>query len=504
MKHTNLFALAASMLLLASCGNGGNNSSVSSASAASSSSEASSSSSSRSRTRSSESSVSSSSSAPSEAALPDTLPTIEGTNVTFVEGMRSGGESDARANPGYLYEWHGDGGNISKFERVGDEYVIEYTGGWAWYGCQVFYTLPYGKAGDTYTVRLRLYSDVDGLIRVNGTTVNVVWGWNVITSIVTLGADDQCALSMQLGIPDEGDYIAQSLAGSLIKMKDIEIFDAVNAYHKVEFKVGDDVVKTIMVREGEKVSAPIVTPGEGKVFVGWYEGEEAANAGAPITAAHTFVAKIVNSGEVTLYNVSVMFNGAVYTTLQVAEGASATLEAIPTPFGYAIDAVTTDSAFTTPYEGAPITADTTLYLKAHVAPVTYYHEGQVAREERKGENGEFILEFHNHGYGQGWNIQVNFAPLTIGESGENYEFSCEYKITGTTDTGSWQIYDGASIAAGELPPSENFVKVTAAYEGGVLTSGNKFTMELGLVHPTLGDEGTVVVTVRNPSIVKKA
>ncbi|MBO6285528.1 MAG: hypothetical protein J6O18_04360 [Bacilli bacterium] len=111
MKHNNLLVMATSLLLLASCGGGGDASSKATG-LSSGAQEQSSSSSSSSRTRSSSSKTSVS--VPTEAPFPTTLPAISGTNVTSISGIRSGGENDAVANPGFLYEWHGDGASSNR------------------------------------------------------------------------------------------------------------------------------------------------------------------------------------------------------------------------------------------------------------------------------------------------------------------------------------------------------------------------------------------------------
>ncbi|MDY6392729.1 MAG: ATP-binding protein [Bacilli bacterium] len=234
MKTTKLFALAASMILLASCSNGGSSSAAPTASSA----EEASSSSIRVRPSSSSTEVS----RQTEALLPDTLPTIAGTNVTFIESLRTGGENEAKKNPGNLYEWHGDGGSITGFVYENGEYSFNYSSTWRWYGCQLFYVLPYEEAGDTYTVRLRLYSDIDGDITINGTVYSLVWGWNVITFDVTTAAKDSSIISMQLGVSETNT----SLPGSYMKLKDIEVYDAVNTYHKVDFLVGESDIYSLL------------------------------------------------------------------------------------------------------------------------------------------------------------------------------------------------------------------------------------------------------------------
>lgn len=492
MRRSNIIVLVLSAALLASCGST-NPSSSSSASTPAESSVEEESSSGRTRT-----SSSSSVSKATEAELPETLPTIQGTEIAYVEGLASGGESDAANDPGKLYEWHGDGGVISGMAYKDGEYSFNYTPGWQWYSCQLFYKLPYGKAGDNYTVRLRLYSDVDGKITVNGNVFDLVWGWNVLTFDVAY--NDGVLLSVQLGVMSDNSF----MQGSFMKMKDIEVYDAVNTYHKITFKVGEETRKSIQVRENELVKAPTITVPEGKLLVGWYDGEEAFDPSVPVTASKNYVAKIVDASEVTTAKVSYSFLGEVIAVQEVAAGSAADYSTIPAPFGYKIDGFFLDANFDTAYTNQKIDGDTTIYIKAHVAPTTYYHNNEVAREESQGENGEFRLVYQNNGFDASWNIQVNFAPLPIGEVGKQYTFSCEYTLTGTDAAGSYQIYDSSSISAGEVPVTEEYKTLSATYDGGTLTSGNKFTIELGLSKPSAGDEGSVTFQVRNPKVTEVA
>ncbi|MBQ7244290.1 MAG: hypothetical protein IJS52_08865 [Bacilli bacterium] len=506
MKRTNLLILTLAAGLLASCGSGSSSAASASSGAVPAETSQTDPSSSRTRVRSSTSPVDVSSTIVSSSE--ESLPVIAGTEITYVSGLASGGESAAKEDPGVIYEWHGDGGNITDFryDATKGEYSFYYTAGWAWYGCQFFYRLPYSEAGDSYTVRLQFYSDVAGEIRVNGQTVSLSHGWNVITQEITLANANDTVVSVQLGIPgDEAAGIpAGALPGSLFKFRAIEVYDAVNTYHEVAFKVGEDVVKDIKVREGKTVAAPKIEAPEGTILSGWFDGEDAHSPSAPVTAAHTYTAKFVDKSEVQTYDVTVKLGDATYAALTAVAGQAVDLTSISAPFGYGLDGFFLDAAFQTPYENTAINEATTLYLKTSVTMTTYYHNGEVAREERKGPNGEFICEYHNNGFDAGWNIQLNFKNLPKGVAGKTYVLSLEYTMVGTENTGTYQIYDNGSVVAGELPATSEFRKVEVEYAGGTLSESAYFTMELGACKPTLGDEGTVVVTVCNPLLVEKA
>ena len=302
----------------------------------------------------------------------ESLPVIAGTEITYVSGLASGGESAAKEDPGVIYEWHGDGGNITDFryDATKGEYSFYYTAGWAWYGCQFFYRLPYSEAGDSYTVRLQFYSDVAGEIRVNGQTVSLSHGWNVITQEITLANANDTVVSVQLGIPgdDAAGIPAGALPGSLFKFRAIEVYDAVNTYHEVAFKVGEDVVKDIKVREGKTVAAPKVEAPEGTILSGWFDGEDAHSPSAPVTAAHTYTAKFVDKSEVQTYDVTVKLGDVTYSVLTAVAGQAVDLTSISAPFGYGLDGFFLDASFQTSVPGIYAIGDVSSRVQlAHVA-----------------------------------------------------------------------------------------------------------------------------------------
>lgn len=498
MKHNNLLVMATSLLLLASCGGGGDASSK----ATGLSSNTQEQSSSRTRSSSSRTSVS----VPTEAPFPTALPAISGTNVTSISGIRSGGENDAVANPGFLYEWHGDGGDISNLKREGGEFSFNYTVGWAWYGCQLFYHLPYALPGDTYTIRMLIWSDIDGTIRINGEDTNLVWGWNNITKEATrgeVGGPAACTISIQLGTPDN----ASAMPGSLMKFKEFEIYDNVNTYYPVTFQNGNEVLKTVQVRAGSTVAAPEIDVPQGKLFSGWFAGEEQYNSSLAINAAKTFVAKFIDASEVETVNLTFKFGKTTLATQMIVKDGLPDFSKVQAPFGYRILGWYTDEDLTIEYDdGTGFIADATLYMKGAVSPICWENNNgswDFAPEMKTvGENGEFILTYPEHSYTAGYHMQVNFAPLPTGETGQTLVFSVDYKLEGTTDTGSYQIYDNGGIASGDLVPSSAWKHIELEYEGGTLSGGNKFTLELGLVHPT-DPEGNVVFSLNNPLVSVK-
>ena len=495
MKHKSLFVLAGAVLLLASCGGtpGSEGSSSKSGSSESSSSKSSKSSSSR---ESSSSTSSSSRSVPTEASLPD-LPAKEGTNVTYIDHLGSGGESLAKQNAGGFYVWAGDGGRNDGLYFDQGDIVVEYATGWAWYGVQVFYEPTYAQVGDVYNIRIALHSDVEGSITMNGEVFNLVWGWNVLEQERTVTAANT-TVSMQLGLVS-----GEVMMGAVMRFRSIEIYDKTNTYHETKFVNGEEVLKDIQVRDGQKVSAPSVTVPEGKLLSGWFdENENKFDATQPVTAAHTYRAVFVDKSEITTRVVTYKLGDRVIYTEEVADGALAEFDATKTPFGYKLDGLFTDAALTTPYAGA-ITEDTTIYLKATVTPSTYLHGGDMGPHISHGDNGEFVFTFPEHGYDTGWHIQINFEPLPVGEYGETITFSYEYRLQCNPETpGVARAYGGGNTLAESevnLPAVASWTKISYTYEGGMIPGDTKFTNELGTVHP-VDAESNLVFEIRNPLI----
>ena len=414
------------------------------------------------------------------------LPALDGTNVFYNEGVFKGAEIDSTANPGRIYYWSGDGGNISSFTKAANgDLVIEYTnvetpgeGGWGWYGCQVFYTAPYAQGGESYTIRATINSDAAGDITINGKVISLVRGDTLIQETFVRGEEGRVAstISMQLGVNNP----ASTLQGYMLKIKGLEIYDAVGRYHDVQFKNGEEVVKRINVLSGKTVAAPKVTPPEGKLLQGWFDGDSAYSATDPITAAHVYVARFVE--DTGSHVVTVMNGSDKLGEVKVPDGATADLSSVETPFGYRNDGFYADAALTQAFNGnTPITGDLTVYGKYLVSPVCWINAQEAGftfhDEISHDADGSFRLQFV--GWNQAsWHVQVNFAPLPTGQAGKSYVFEFRYEMN--VAGGSYKIYDGADVGEVKTLSAESGIHTgSVQYAGGALTDGNKMTIELG-------------------------
>lgn len=501
MKKSLLFILTGAALLMASCNNPATPAESSKdpgqtsqgQTSADTQGEESSSRSSRTRTT-------SSSEEAKEAELPETLPEIEGTNVTYFEGLQLGGEADADGafGRGKVTCWTGDGGVNYSFKLKEDEVVLEYGIGWAWYGVQIFYQPIYAEPGDIYTMRLRMHTDAAGQITINGQVTDLVLGWNVITMDVTTPAQvGKSTVSIQLGVNG-----GEAFTGTTLRMKELELYDKAHTYFPVSFASGEKTLKEINVRENKTVTAPFADAPNGKVFYDWYNGEETYLSTVPVTAKKDFVAKFVNESETTVRTVSYSLNGTTIDSQKVADGGKAQVSAVTQPYGYVIDGWFADNALAQAYPEGSVTQDLTIYGKGRISPVLYIHNGQCYHETGYGENGETIESFKNHGFDAGWHIQVNFGNFPVGDAGKRYSFTIDYKLDGTTDAGSFQVYDEAIVqidgSNGALTADGQWHTISFTYEGESFLPSAKFTMELGLVHPSgAGDDAMFNLSLRN-------
>ena len=436
--------------------------------------------------------------------MPASLPEIRGTNVGSINKLDTGSEGIAWENKGGFYAFGIDSGVINDFSyNDKGEIVLSYANGWKWSSVQLFYTPTYAERGDTYHVRLALHSDVDGVITFNGQVTTLVWGWNILEDDVTFTGGDRMAISIQLGQMGSSDSeTIELLSGSVLTFKAPEVYDATNTYHLNTFKVGEETVKAIQVRDGKTVVAPRVTPPEGKMLRGWFdEAGEELNPNNPVTKANTYTARFIDKSEANLHTVTYMLGDRVVYAEDVLDGSVATFDTGRKPLGYNILGVYADSNLDTLASG-PVNEDTTYYLKAEVNPVTWVSgHGALTDEVSHGDNGEFILTFAEHTYDVGWHIQVNFEPLPIGNAGEKVTFTVDYMLDGT-EGGDYKAYGNNSDipdSFANLPPAANWTTITYVYDGQSIPSGTKFTFELGLVHP-VGENEHFVFQLRNPWI----
>lgn len=106
---------------------------------------------------------------------------------TAPTAYKNGGESDAVANPGTLYEWHdqewwcGAKITVNEFKWENNAMILEYTSeGSVWYGMQIFYVCPDVIDG-SFSLSFNVESSVACKVTLNGVVKELVVGNNTIT-----------------------------------------------------------------------------------------------------------------------------------------------------------------------------------------------------------------------------------------------------------------------------------------------------------------------------------
>ncbi|MBP5092091.1 MAG: InlB B-repeat-containing protein [Bacilli bacterium] len=420
------------------------------------------------------------------------LQPLAGTDVFYFSGIKAGGETDsAAAKDGMIQYWSGDGGTIYSVTKKNEKScAVEYTNvepdatpGWGWYGCQIFYTLPYAEAGDTYTFRANIKTDAAGDITINGEVVSLIRGENVVTKTWTRGAEGGAGvatLAIQLGKSQNG---YSTLAGELITFSDIEIHHEAGTYFETKFLNGETLLKDIQVRSGYKVTAPDVTIPQGKLLDGWYDGTAKFDSNVAVTAAHNYSVKFVDASAVTTHTVTFKKGNEVLGRETVIAGEPADTTKIAAPWGNSIVGWYTDETLATSYEGGAINGDVTLYAKTQVNPVTWINSAEANftfhDEVSHDESGAFVLQFNGWGSSDAWHVQINFAPVPAGEANKNYVINFSYMIN--VAGGHYQIYDGGSIGAGDLEVASEYANKSISFAGATLQDGAKLTFELGTI-----------------------
>jgi len=479
-KKLGLFVLAATALGLAACEVTSTSSAVSSAqestSATSSSQTSPSSSSSSSTTSTSNPSSSSSSSISTSTSEEPTNVDIAYADDTFAFG--GAGE----AGTGRFVYWAGDGGSVASASKSAGVYHLNYSSTGQWYGIQAFYKLPYAASGDSYTIKMTLTSNVAGKITINGGAVNVIAGETVYEASFAQGTGN--TIEMQLGID------GTPLAGSTFSFSTPIIYDTTAGakYHEVKFVNGATTVMDIEVKDGKTVTAPSdPTPADGYFFDGWYNGEAAFSAKDAVTAEATYTAKFLKESEATRYTVTFMGGSTVLGTAQIVKGKTVVVPSLAYPFGYTVETWYSDEGLTTVWnlDTGAVNGDLVLYGKLLVTPTSTYmaasDTGYKIPDINIAHNDDGSLKVSGFaGWAANkWDVQVNFTVPT-GTSGKTYTLSFEYKING--NGADAQIYDNATIGnVVTLTTTTSWTKASIVFAGGVLSSNNKLTFELGAI-----------------------
>lgn len=414
---------------------------------------------------------------------------VEGKEVFFDEGNFGYGEETSLAK-GKLAYWAGDGGEIKNTVKSGNSYSFDFKAGWAWYGGQIFYKLPYGEAGDSIHVKLNFVSPVAGKIQLNAQEQVIAIGENVLEYDVDGGAT---TISLQLGTP------AGALASGHYELKVVSVQDQTPGakYHNVQFRSGETTLKNIEVKDQKTVTAPASPAApEGNVFAGWKAGEVAWSETLAITKDYVFAPEFADAS--STFTVTFKDGDTVLGTANPVKGqATQVPEGLAIPFGYKALGWYTDEALTKAFDlSTPVTADTTLYLKKCLAPATWLNAAETGyvipadKQENLADGAYHIKDLETWPAGsQSWHIQVNFTPAPTGTAGKTVTISVDYQING--QGGIVQVFDNATIGEAKSLTSGSRQNATFSYAGGTLSNGSKLTFELGKVNGVTAIDFTI-------------
>ena len=404
-----------------------------------------------------------------------------GTNITYDERVAMfNGETQLKNNIGKWLYWAGDGGVIDSLTYANGTYTLTYSTGWAWYGVQLFFGLPYGAAGEQYHVRWEVNSNAAGQITISGNVIDLVEGDNIIDLDIPL-ATSRAILSVQFGVNG-----GEQFSGSRFTFKPVRVYDLDNThtYNLVKFSTDSALLKEIYVRSGQPVEAPTAPEIGGKVLEGFYDGTTKYDSALAISKDYNFVAKYVEKSADTVKKVSLMLGGQKLQEVEVAKGAKLVLpENLDLGFGKKVMGVYTDAELATAYDlETLVNADLTLYLKTgYMCDYTYFADGGAgwkvpAEWIVNNADGSFTVNFAEGGFGGNvWDTQINFYPI-IGKNGEHYRVSFEYSIN--TSGGHVQIYDSATIDSADLAEGSHMTG-QLVYDGAQLSSKAYISFELG-------------------------
>lgn len=401
-------------------------------------------------------------------------------NVYHDDGIINDGESSGAA--GHMIYWFGEGAAVSSAERAeNNEYSFTYTAGGQWWATQFFYKGLYQEAGDSYLVSLDLTSSVAGNITVNGNVLTMAI--NTTQTFIYEVKDANTLISIQLG--ENGKSV---LGSGTFKLKVNGIYDTTSnaSYHHVEFKNGEDVVKSLSVKDGKGVAAPADPKApEGKLFDGWYNDENKWTAETVISADTTFVAKFSDAN--TAHTVTFYNGSTVLGSVSVADNNTIKLpDNFVYPFGYSAGKWFTDAELKNEFTlSTPVTEDLELHALLFVTPSAtfdgYNGWNPISASALKNEDDGSLTLTYTSGLPVNYNLQINFI-LPIGEAGKQYKVTTVSKVSATG--GDVQIFDN-NATIGEIKQlgvnGTDYETTELIYNGGTLSAGNKLTFELGAV-----------------------
>lgn len=420
-------------------------------------------------------------------------PEEEHPNITYIENVTTGGESDLVNKKGQLLLWYGYncGGNVTNVSFTNENQLsIDYTNVQEWYGVQMFYALPYGELNDEVTISFDVVANVSGQFTFNNKAYTLTANQSLsINENKKIEGVNLTVISIQFGVSSGG-----LLPSGNIKFTQPVIKDTKNKYHKVEFLVDEKVEKSIYVKEGRTVTPPEdPSAPAGKVFYGWVEkdSENEYSRTTVITKATTYVPKFIDQSEAIKYTVTIMNGDDVIDTLEVLKGQAVNKALVKCPYAYSLRNLYKDAAKSSLYNNEAIKENTTLYADLIVMPdKTWMNaEGGMAipadlHFEWDQEGTLHFKDMNPWNSPNPWEVQINFN-VPSGESGKHYMIMFDYKINlAGADVKIWD--DGAKQSIGEqaLNNSSDFVKGQIEFTGGTLSAASYITFEFGSIAGT--------------------
>lgn len=480
-KAKSLFVLAASAFILAGCGPTSNeNETGSSVAPKPATSET--------KTSSNEPTPTpepqpSSSEEPKPAKATDVFDLIDSEIITGGSGL---------AQVGKFTVYGGDGGSVENkaYDTATSTLKVDFKNTWGatahpW-DVQVFYKAPYAKAGNQYDIKMKVTSTVTGEMTINNQVLAVTANQETSFEMTdwTIGANElDTTICLLFGSTAKG-----LLASGSVSIKDVQVIDKTNDYHTLTFKNDEETVRTEKVLSGDKAwFVPTIATPEGKVFKGWFIGENKVDPAEVVVSADTTIeAKFIDRSEATIYQVKYCLGDKELASDDVIDGEMAKGKEFAyneVGFGYKVAGWYSDKELTTKYDfSTPVTTALTLYAKVEVTPTDTYNWGQAFPAEAltHGEDGSLIYTENVAKGGDVWGKQINFSGIPAGEAGKKYTLSFDYKMSAAG--GDVQIFDNVNVGGVKtLEVTSEWKNISIEFDGGTLTAANKLTFELGCV-----------------------
>lgn len=481
-KAKSLFVLAASAFILAGCGPTSNEKSETGSSVTPKPATSETKTSSNEPTPTPEPQPSSSEE-PKPAKATDVFDLIDNEIITGGSGL---------AQVGKFTVYGGDGGSVENkaYDTATSTLKVDFKNTWgatahAW-DVQVFYKAPYAKAGNQYDIKMKVTSTVTGEMTINNQVLAVTANQEASFEMTdwTIGANElDTTICVLFGSTAKG-----LLASGSVSIKDVQVIDKTNDYHTLTFKNGEETVRTEKVLSGNKAwFVPTIATPEGKVFKGWFIGENKVDPAEVVVSADTTIeAKFIDRSEATIYQVKYCLGDKELASDDVIDGEMAKGKEFgynEVGFGYKVAGWYSDKELTTKYDfSTPVTAALTLYAKVEVTPTDTYNWGQAFPAEAltHGEDGSLIYTENVAKGGDNWGKQINFSGIPAGEAGKKYALSLDYKMSAAG--GDVQIFDNVNVGGVKtLEVTSEWKNISIEFDGGTLTAANKLTFELGCV-----------------------